>query len=159
MLGLGWLYFRGGLNRIWMFVLFMIVLRFVFNFTILPVRNHDILTRMDFKEVVEEITKEADGEMVKLYSPATKDVLKPAFFGVHFPEKEYEFIEWPPFQLSFYYAAKNEVVLSTAEKQVGSQLFLSDLNLLEDESVDIINTYPIQGKSKTYALFRFVEVE
>ena len=149
------LYHRYAKHRLWIFVSFLITVRILFDFTIIPVRNADILETMDFKKITAAILGKADGERVWLYSPKKTELLRPAFFGVRLPEKENHIIEWPPFQLSYYLASESGQVLSWDEGERG-KLYLADERFIHDKEIEILEKYSIKGKNKTFVLFRFL---
>jgi hypothetical protein len=149
------LYLRYIRHRVWIFVSFMISIRILFDFTIIPVRNAEVLETMDFKKITSSILDKAKGERVWLYSPKTTEILRPAFFGLRFPEKENHISEWPPFQLSYYLARNSGQVLSWDKGERG-KLYLADESLIDLMDIEIIERYPIQGKNKTFVFFRFL---
>lgn len=150
-------YYKINQSRIWFFILALIILRFAFNFIVLPVRKADIQEEAPYHQMVEDIVDRSGGEKVWLYAPESIQKISPSLFGIEFPERSYNAIPWPSYQISYYLASRTGHILSYDNSSKNGHFYLAEKKYLDEENIIILNSYYIPGKKREFILYKYIK--
>ncbi|MCC5930394.1 MAG: glycosyltransferase family 39 protein [Cyclobacteriaceae bacterium] len=149
----------GMYTRLVMIMLFMILFRWLFNFTVVPYREMRSLERKPFKEN-SEIVKELTGDE-PVYTLAHAET-KLATLGIPFYgkiEREYVEVEWPDFELSYYLARSKGMIWTYRADILPDCYYLADEQLLPSYDVHVLHTFYVAKNDKNYILFKLKSTE
>lgn len=150
-----WFVNNAGLySRMLMLMLFMLMFRWLFNFTIVPYREMKSLERKPFQEN-SEIVKRLTGNapVYALANAETKTAaLRIPLYGAI--ERDYVEVEWPDFELSYYMATAKGAIWSYRSDLTPDNFYLAEEGLLPSGDFQILHSFYVPKNDKNYILFQ-----
>ncbi len=144
------LFFKASsIDRLLLFAISLLVIRSVFNYSILPVRKAEDF-KTDYKRAAHELQAITKGQRLYLYEPKTVNNYGVPILG---GQVSYGEIKWPPYQISYHISNLNGHVLQQTSSLEDNKYYLVSERFMTNEMLELWRVY-CHNRGETYYLVR-----
>ncbi|MEQ9285564.1 MAG: glycosyltransferase family 39 protein [Cyclobacteriaceae bacterium] len=122
-----WLYLKSHTQRIYIFILFVVLARIGFNFIVMPLRLEDEL-RDNYKYHVDNMLEITQGAPFFFYGDMQYSEKQLPLVGT---TVEYRELAYHPFQLTYYIEKQTGEIFEYANERIGDRYYLAEKNLFD----------------------------
>ncbi len=148
-----YLYFRANQQRIFIFILFILVARIGFNFIVMPLRLQDEL-KDNYEHHVTKVLEIAEGKNVYFFGEKQE-------FAGKLPLCEetidYKQLRYYPFQLSYYMEKHTQSIFQYSNQLTSGNLYLAEKSYFDSQvkTAQLLYSFDVKLRGFSFVLFRY----